>query len=82
MAGPGHIVAEFFDIGHSRTLAWARRPQAAALVAELADPDPGWDAIGEYERAFYGGQYASNRSRFVMGGRLARGAAARDTRRR
>ena len=53
-------MAEFFDIGQSRILAWARRPQAAALVAALADPDRGWDAIviGEYERAFYGGQYA------------------------
>ena len=61
VAGQGHIVAEFFDIGQSRTLAWARRPQAAALVAALADPDRGWDAIviGEYERAFYGSQYAS-----------------------
>jgi len=31
------------------------------LVAALADPDRGWDAIviGEYERAFYGAQYAS-----------------------
>ena len=38
-----------------------RRPQAAALVAQLADPGRGWDAvvIGEYERAFYGSQYAS-----------------------
>ena len=61
MAGHGRIVAEFFDIGQSRTLAWARRPQAAALVAELADPDRGWDAvvIGEYERVFYGSQFAS-----------------------
>jgi len=60
-AGRGVIVAEFFDTGHSRTLAWPRRPQAAALVAALADPDRGWDAIviGEYERAFYGSQYAS-----------------------
>jgi hypothetical protein len=42
-------------------LPWARRPRAAALVAQLADPDRGWDAIvvGEYERAFYGSQYAS-----------------------
>jgi hypothetical protein len=50
----GRIVAEFFDVGYSRTLAWARRPQAAALVGALADPDRGWDAvvIGEYERAF------------------------------
>ena len=61
VAGHGVIVAEFFDAGQSRTLAWARRLQAAALVAALADPDRGWDAIviGEYERAFYGGQYAS-----------------------
>jgi len=60
-AGHGRIVAEFFDSGHSRILPWARRPQAAALVAALADPDRGWDAIviGEYERAFYGNQYAS-----------------------
>ena len=56
VAGRGVIVAEFFDTGYSRTLAWPRRPQAAALVAQLADPDRGWDAIviGEYERAFYG----------------------------
>ena len=61
MRGRGVIVAEFFDTGESRTLAWPRRPQAAALVAALADPDRGWDAIviGEYERAFYGSQYAS-----------------------
>ena len=47
------IVAEFFDAGQSRTVAWDRRPQAAALVALLADPGRDWDAIviGEYERA-------------------------------
>jgi hypothetical protein len=52
--------AEFFDVGESRRVAWGRRPQAAALVAQLADPGRGWDAvvIGEYERAFYGTQYA------------------------
>jgi DNA invertase Pin-like site-specific DNA recombinase len=59
--GRGRIVAEFFDIGASRTVAWALRPQAAALLAGLTDPDRGWDAIviGEYERAFYGAQYAA-----------------------
>jgi DNA invertase Pin-like site-specific DNA recombinase len=59
--GHGQIVAELFDVGESRTVAWARRPQAAALVAQLADPDRGWNAvvIGEYERAFYGSQYAA-----------------------
>jgi hypothetical protein len=63
VAGHGKIVAEFFDAGQSRTLPWTRRPQAAALIAALADPDRGWDAIviGEYERAFYGSQ--SPRSR-------------------
>jgi hypothetical protein len=61
VAGVGIIVAEFFDIGESRELPWARRPQSAALVAALADPERGWEAIviGEYERAFYGSQYAS-----------------------
>src|ERR1700728_3715768 len=61
VAGHGKIVAEFFDSGQSRTLPWTRRPQAAALVAALADPGRGWDAIviGEYERAFCGSQYAS-----------------------
>jgi site-specific DNA recombinase len=61
VAGRGVIVAEFFDTGESRVLPWPRRPQAAALVAQLADPDRGWDAVvvGEYERAFYGSQYAS-----------------------
>jgi len=61
VAGHGMIVAESFDTGESRTLPWVRRPQAAALVAALADPDRGWDAIviGEYERAFYGNQFAS-----------------------
>jgi hypothetical protein len=39
--GHGQIVAELFDAGESRTVAWARRPQAAALVAQLADPDRG-----------------------------------------
>jgi hypothetical protein len=63
VAGHGVIVAEFFDIGESRTLPWARRPQAAALVAQLADPDRGWDAIvlGEYERAFYAATWVAGR---------------------
>src|SRR5580700_2954591 len=32
--GHGVIVAEFFDVGESRTVAWGRRPEAAALVAQ------------------------------------------------
>ena len=58
--GHGQITAEFFDAGQSRTVAWGRRPEAARLAALLADPGRGWDAVvaGEYERAFYGSQYA------------------------
>ncbi|UGQ13542.1 recombinase family protein [Yinghuangia sp. ASG 101] len=60
-SGHGRVVAEFFDIGHSRSIPWARRPEAAALLAALADPDRGFDAIviGSSERAFYGQQFAN-----------------------
>jgi site-specific DNA recombinase len=51
-------VAEFFDVGTSRSLPWARRPQASALLTAAQDPDRGFDAVvvGEFERAFAGGQ--------------------------
>src|SRR6266542_741224 len=56
----GIIVAEYFDIGQSRSLPWARRPRAAQLLADLANPHRGFDAvvIGEPQRAFYGNQYS------------------------
>jgi len=59
-AGYGRITGEYFDAGRSRVLPWARRPQAAALLAAMADPGRGFDAVvvGEYERAFHGSQYA------------------------
>jgi hypothetical protein len=51
--GHGRVVVEFFDIDSSRRLSWRHRPQAAALLRSLADPDRGFDAVvvGEYERA-------------------------------
>jgi site-specific DNA recombinase len=51
-------VAEFFEVGCSRQLAWSKRPQAAALLAALVDLGGGFDAVvvGKYERAFYGDQ--------------------------
>ncbi len=54
----GRIVAEFFDVGYSRTVPWARRPQAARLLQAVASPHRGFDAIivGESERAFTGTQ--------------------------
>jgi site-specific DNA recombinase len=50
--------AESFDVGTSRSLPWARRPQAAAVLAAAQDPGRGFDAVvvGEFERAFAGGQ--------------------------
>src|SRR6185437_12359491 len=55
----GMIVAEYFDIGLSRSLPWKRRPQANELLATLANADRGFKAvvIGEPQRAFYGNQY-------------------------
>ena len=59
--GHGQIVAEFFDAGQSRTVAWGRVRRPPRWSPQLADPGRGWDAIvvGEYERAFYGSQYAA-----------------------
>jgi site-specific DNA recombinase len=56
--GRGVVVSEFFDSGYSRRLPWTGRPEAAALLHAVADPDRGFDAIvvGEFERAFYGEQ--------------------------
>ncbi len=55
----GRVVAEFFDVGQSRSIPWKRRPQAAALLEALRNPERGFDAvvIGEPQRAFYGNQY-------------------------
>lgn len=55
----GEVVAEFFDIGQSRSLPWKRRPEAARLLESFRDPKRGFDAvvIGEPQRAFYGNQF-------------------------
>lgn len=51
---------EFSDIGYSRSVSPFLRPGMAALLAALADPDRGFDAvaIGSNERAFSGNQYS------------------------
>ncbi|WP_325050218.1 recombinase family protein [Actinomadura craniellae] len=56
----GEIVAEFFDVDKSRSIPWARRPYASALIEELKNPGRDFDAvvIGEPHRAFYGNQYS------------------------
>lgn len=70
IGGRGVIVAEYFDVGCSRRLPWARRPRAAALLAELQAAGRGFDAIvvGEYERAFFGEQLAALAPMFARHG--------------
>ena len=55
----GVINEEFFDVGHSRSLPWQRRPEASRLLAALRNPQRGFTAvvIGEPHRAFYGNQF-------------------------
>ncbi len=57
----GVIVAEFFDIDKSRSIPPQRRPEASRLLAALADPKRGFDAVvvGEPQRAFYGSQFGN-----------------------
>jgi hypothetical protein len=51
----GEVVAEFFDIGLSRSLPWKRRPEALRLLDTIKSPARDFDAvvIGEPQRAFY-----------------------------
>jgi site-specific DNA recombinase len=57
----GVIVAEFFDIDKSRSIPPQRRPEAGRLLAALADPQRGFEAVvvGEPQRAFYGNQFGN-----------------------
>jgi site-specific DNA recombinase len=86
----GAIVAEFFDVGLSRSLPWKRRPQAAALLEAFKDPARGYEAVvvGEPARAFYGNQFGLTFPVFVhygvelwvpeVGGRVDPGSDAHD----
>lgn len=55
----GTIVATYHDIDVTRERPWARRPEAARLLADAANPGRGWSAvvIAEPQRAFSGGQF-------------------------
>ena len=86
----GVVVAEYFDIGFSRSLPWKRRPQATALLDALRRPDRGFEAvvIGEPARAFYGNQFGLTFPLFEhyqvelwvpeVGGRIDPGSDAHD----
>jgi site-specific DNA recombinase len=66
----GRIVAEYLDVGISRSLPWSRRPHAARLLGDCARPDRGFEAIviGEPQRAFAGAQFALTFPVFVHHG--------------
>jgi DNA invertase Pin-like site-specific DNA recombinase len=86
----GTIVAEYFDIDHSRSLPWKRRPQAAALLDAFKNPDRDFEAvvIGEPARAFYGNQFGLTFPLFIhygvqlwvpeVGGAVIPGSEAHD----
>lgn len=63
----GQIVTEYFDVGHSRSLPWQRRPRANELLQALRNPNRGFDAvvIGEPQRTFYGNQFGNTFPVFV-----------------
>jgi DNA invertase Pin-like site-specific DNA recombinase len=56
----GEIVADFFDVGYSRSVPWERRPESSRLLAELKRPDRGWSGVvvGEGTRCWYGNQFS------------------------
>jgi site-specific DNA recombinase len=66
----GQIVAEYLDVGVSRSLPWSRRPEAARLLADCGRRDRAFDAIviGEPQRAFAGPQFALTFPVFVHHG--------------
>src|SRR5689334_11957541 len=63
----GEIVAEFFDIGLSRSLPWKRRAEALRLLDTIKSPARDFEAvvIGEPQRAFYGSQFGMTFPVFV-----------------
>jgi DNA invertase Pin-like site-specific DNA recombinase len=64
------VVAEFFDIGQSRSVLRERRDEGSRLLAELKRPDRGWDAVvvGEGTRCWFGNQFSLIAPRFAAYG--------------
>jgi DNA invertase Pin-like site-specific DNA recombinase len=61
------MVAEYFDIGQSRSVPWDRREQGSRLLAALKDRNRGWDAVvvGEGTRCWFGNQFSLIAPRFA-----------------
>ena len=66
----GRIVAEYFDIGQSRSVPWERREAAMELLTELKNPDRGWRGVvvGEGTRCWFGNQFSLTAPRFAAYG--------------
>jgi len=66
----GEVVAEFFDVGFSRSVPWERRPESSRLLAELKRPDRGWSGVvvGEGTRCWYGNQFSLIAPKFAAYG--------------
>ena len=63
----GVVVAEYFDVGQSRSVPWDRRDDARRLLSDLKDPNRGWDAVvvGEGTRCWFGNQFSLVAPRFA-----------------
>jgi hypothetical protein len=66
----GRVVAEFFDVGQSRSVPWDRREESSRLLAALKDPNRGWHAVvvGEGTRCWFGNQFSLIAPRFAAYG--------------
>lgn len=66
----GRIVADYFDIGQSRSVPWERREAAMKLLTELKNPDRGWRGVvvGEGTRCWFGNQFSLTAPRFAAYG--------------
>lgn len=63
----GVVVAEYFDVGQSRSVPWDRRDDARRLLSDLKDPNRGWDGVvvGEGTRCWFGNQFSLVAARFA-----------------
>lgn len=63
----GVVVAEYFDVGQSRSVPWDRRDDARRLLSDLKDPNRGWDGVvvGEGTRCWFGNQFSLVAPRFA-----------------
>ncbi|GAA3854181.1 recombinase family protein [Amycolatopsis tucumanensis] len=66
----GSVVAEFFDVGQSRSVPWERREAASRLLKALKDPGRRWRAVvvGEGTRCWFGNQFSLVAPKFAAYG--------------